>query len=61
MHSTGSWRHAPQTFRKPRKLSILLMLTIGLCVAMACAIGAATVSKGIANLAHFNVNHGVDQ
>ena len=60
-HHTGPWRHPKRAVAPRRTLAPAIMLVTALCVAMAAAAGAVTISKGIANLAHFNVNHGVDQ
>lgn len=61
MHSTGPWRHPQRPVAPRRTLALPIMLVIALCVSLMGAIGAITTSKAIANLAHFNVNHGVEQ
>lgn len=50
---------APEVQRQatPRPLSPAHMVLIGLCTAVAGSVGAAIISKGIANTANFNANY----
>lgn len=59
MKSTGPWRHPAQTFKRRQSIAPFVFLIVSLCLIVIFALGATTISRGIATIP--NINHGVDQ
>lgn len=53
----NTWRYPPRPPEPRSRTRFAMMVIMALAVFFAAIIGASITAKGIANTAHFNVNH----